>query len=61
MTFLYMDRLRDVERWQKQIKQNIKKIRINPMDEQEQEFIDLDVVLKLYVEEYKGLRLKLQK
>jgi len=58
MNFLYMDRLRDVEKWQKQIKNNIMKIRVNPMDEQEQEFIDVDVVLKLYVEEYKGLRVR---
>jgi len=30
-----MDRLRDVEKWQKQIKNYETKIRLNPMDEQE--------------------------
>jgi len=39
----------------------MRKIKINPADEQEVDFVDVDGVLKLYMQEYFALRKKIQK
>ena len=46
LNFLYNDRDdREPEKWDKNIKGNVKKIRVNPHDENEIEFVDLDAVI----------------
>lgn len=61
MNFLYVQKERDITRWGKKIKANIRKIKINPTDENEVDFIDVDVLIKLYMEEYFDLRRQIQK
>ena len=56
MNYLYNDYPRDLEKWTKQIKSKIKKIKINKFDENETEFIETDLVLNFYMQEYKNLR-----
>ena len=59
MNFLYNEREdRENDKWDKAIKSNIKKIRLNAMDEQEVEHIDLDTVIQLYIDEYKKIRIR---
>ena len=61
MNFLYGEKDRDIPRWLKQVKTIIRKIKINPADEQEVDFVDVDALLKLYMQEYFALRKKIQK
>ena len=56
LTFLYCEKDRDTIRWSTMVKSCIKKIRISSLDTNETEFVDLDYVLNLYLEEYKMLR-----
>lgn len=61
MNFMYGERDRDIQRWLKSIKALVKKIKINPQDEQEVDFVDVDGLLKLYMREYFNLRKSIQK
>lgn len=56
MGFLYGDLPRDSEKWTKKIKSQITKVRENKLDENETDFIDVDLVLSYYLEEYRNLR-----
>ncbi len=56
MNYLYNEYPRDIEKWNKKIKSNVKKIKVNKFDENETEFIDIDLVMSYYIEEYKYLR-----
>lgn len=53
---LYGDLPKDVEGWQKRIKANIQRMKVNELDEAETDFIDLDLVLQFYMEDYYKLR-----
>jgi hypothetical protein len=61
MNFLYGEKDRDIPRWLKSIKTIMRKIKVNPADEQEVDFVDVDGVLKLYMQEYFSLRKKIPK
>ena len=56
MNFLYNENPRDIERWTKKIKSKVKKIKVNKFDENETEFVDIDLVMSYYMDEYKYLR-----
>ena len=58
MSFLYGERDRDIARWGKQVKGLIRKIKLNPNDEQEADLVDLDQMMKLYMLEYYEQRKK---
>lgn len=53
---LYGDHPKDLEAWQQQIKKNIQRMKVNELDEAETDFIDIDLVLSFYIEDYKKLR-----
>lgn len=44
---------RDSEKWQKKVKSKIKKIKVNKLDDIETDFIDVDLILGFYLEEYR--------
>lgn len=49
---------RDSEKWQKKVKSKIKKIKVNKLDDIETDFVDVDLILGFYLEEYRYLRRK---
>ena len=49
---------RDSEKWQKKVKSKIKKIKVNKLDDIETDFVDVDLMLSFYLEEYRYLRRK---
>ena len=53
---LYNEKPKDVAGWNAKIKQNIVKYKVNPVDEAETNFIELDLVLSFYMDDYKKLR-----
>ena len=53
MNYLYNEHPRDIEAWAKKIKAKVKKIKVNKFDEKETDFIDVDLVMNYYMEEYK--------
>lgn len=61
LNFLYCEKDRDTVRWSTMVKACIKKIRISSLDTNETEFVDLDYVFNLYLDEYKMLRKENQK
>lgn len=58
MQYLYNELPRDVEKWAKRIKSRVKKIKVNKLDDNETDFIDVDLVLSYYMEEYREVRKK---
>jgi hypothetical protein len=58
---IYGDLPQDIDYWQKRIKSNSTKIKVNDMDDADTEFIELDVVLEFYLEDYRKLRRGYQK
>ena len=53
---IYGDLAKDIEYWQKRITANLHKIKVNELDDAETEFIELDLVLDFYLEDYRKLR-----
>ena len=53
---LYNEKPKDVAGRNAKIKQNIVKYKVNPVDEAETDFIELDLVLSFYMDDYKKLR-----
>ena len=47
--------------WETRIKNNIKKKRFNQAEETETEYIEFDLVLNFYIDEYKQLRSQIQR
>ena len=47
--------------WDTRIKNNIKKQRFNQNEESDTEFIEFDLVLSFYIDEYKQLRSQIQR
>jgi len=60
MNHLYGDQPRNEAAWQNTMAGHVKKIKVNPLDETETEFIDLDIVMKYYLDEYRSLRRQTQ-
>lgn len=58
--FLYGDQERDSKRWENSVNTKIKRLKVNPMDEVATDFIDIDTILSLYVQEYQLQRSKLR-
>ena len=56
MTFLYGDPPRHQPAWATTLQGHVKKIKVNPLDDTESDFIDLDIVMKYYLDEYRTLR-----
>lgn len=56
MNYLYNEHPRDIEAWAIKIKAKVKKIKVNKFDENETDFIDVDLVMNYYMEEYKYQR-----
>ena len=46
--------------WTEQIKSIVTKKRVDPRDDQETEFIDIDLIMELYIGEYKKLNLAIR-
>ena len=47
--------------WETRIKNNVKKKRFNQNEETETEYIEFDLVLNFYIDEYKQLRSQIQR
>ena len=47
-----------MDRFSGKVRQNIKKIKVNALDEAETDFIDLDTVLNYYIDEFRLLKKK---
>ena len=54
--FIYGDIAKDIEAWHSKIKSNTYKIKINELDDNETDFIDVDIVIDLYIQDYRALR-----
>ena len=61
MSFIYNEFPRDVEKWNKRIKSRVIKKKVNKLDENETEFVDVDLVLSYYMEEFREVRKKVIK
>ena len=61
LSFIYNENPRDVEMWNKRIKSRVIKKKVNKLDENETEFVDVDLVLSYYMEEFRELRKKVIK
>lgn len=61
MSFIYNEFPRDVEKWNKRIKSKVIKKKVNKLDENETEFVDVDLVLSYYMEEFREVRKKVIK
>ena len=46
----------ELEKWKRKVRVHVKKIKVNPLDETETDFVDVDMVLKYYMEDYRALR-----
>lgn len=46
----------DARKWFHKVRRNVKKIKTNPLDDFETDYIDIDVLLNMYCEEYKTKR-----
>jgi len=51
----------DNRKWFNRVRKSMKRIKINPTDEQETELIDIDILLEMYVEEFQGRKKKILK
>ena len=51
----------DNRKWFNRVRKSMKRIKINPTDEQETELIDFDILLEMYVEEFQGRKKKILK
>jgi hypothetical protein len=51
----------DNRKWFNRVRKSMKRIKINPTDEQETELIDIDALLEMYVEEFQGRKKKILK
>lgn len=60
LDYLYQDGSRDKGRWTQMTRKNTRLIRQNPLDESETEFIEVDVLMAQYMEDYKRLRKDIQ-
>ena len=58
MSFIYNEFPRDVEKWNKKIKSKVIKKKVNKLDENETEFVDVDLVLRFYMDEFREVRRK---
>ena len=58
MSFIYNEFPRDVEKWNKKIKSKVIKKKVNKIDENETEFVDVDLVLSFYMDEFREVRRK---
>lgn len=47
---LYGERQFNKEEWQKKVKAQIKKIKVNELDDHETEFIELETIFNLYID-----------
>ena len=45
-----------MENWKRKVRVHIKKIKVNPLDETETDFVDVDMIMRYYLEEYRNLR-----
>lgn len=45
-----------LEKWKQKITSNIKKIKVNPLEDAETEYVDLDIILNYYVDEYRTIK-----
>jgi hypothetical protein len=61
LSFIYNEFPRDVEKWNKRIKSRVIKKKVNKLDENETEFVDVDLVLSYYMEEFREVRKKVIK
>jgi hypothetical protein len=48
-----------LEKWKRKVRVHVKKIKVNPLDETETDFVDVDMVLRYYLEDYRTLRQKI--
>jgi len=58
---LYGDHPFDKAAWVKKVTDNKSRIKVNELDDHETDFIELDCVLNLYLENYRDLRRENQK
>ena len=54
--YLYADRHRSAKDWILKVRERVHRKRVDPRDEAETEFVDIDVVLGLYIEEYQKVK-----
>lgn len=53
--YLYADRDRSTRDWALAVQEVVTKRRVDPRDDNETEFVDVDLVLGLYLQEYRKL------
>ena len=53
---MYGDLPKDIDGWKKRIKQNTKKIKVSELAEDETDFIELDLIINFYLEDYRKLK-----
>ena len=58
LTYLYGEPPRNKAAWETRVRTNIKKIKVNKLDPSETDFIEFDLILSYYMEEYRKLRRK---
>jgi hypothetical protein len=47
--FIYGDLAKDIEAWRQKIKKNVYKLRINELDDNETDHIEVDLVMDFYI------------
>lgn len=56
LDLLYGDLPKDIDGWQKRIKQNTKKIKTSELADEETDFVEVDLVINFYLEDYRKLK-----
>ena len=46
----------EMDKWKRKVRVHVKKIKVNPLDETETDFVDVDMIMRYYLEEYRNLR-----
>lgn len=49
---------KELENWKRKVRveNNVRQYRVNPLDEKETDFVDVDMVMRHYLEDYRNLR-----
>lgn len=58
LSYLYGEPPRNKTAWETRVRNHIKKIKVNKLDPSETDFIEFDLILSYYMEEYRKLRRK---
>jgi hypothetical protein len=58
---IFMSTTKDLNKWSIEIKRITKKVKLNPNDDFDTEYVDIDQLMQLYMENYKSVKAEGQK